>query len=286
MSKKVSALGRGINAILPDAHEVLSNSANIGTVRIDAVETNPFQPRTQFDRDALTELSDSIKIHGVIQPITVRKLNASAYQLISGERRLRASKLAGLQDIPAYIVETDDQGMLEMALIENIQREDLNAIEVAISYKRLMEECNLVMEQLAGRVGKERSTVNNYIRLLKLPPEIQLGIRDRKITMGHARAIITVENVEDQLFIYKQIIEKGMSVRQVEEWVKTSGKSTPQPQAAEVRLPMEYEKIKEKLSSLFESKVQLKVNAKGKGSISIPFGNTAHLNKLLDLFEK
>lgn len=286
MSKKVSALGRGINAILPDAHEVLSNAANIGTVPIDAVETNPFQPRTQFDRDALTELSESIKIHGVIQPITVRKLNATAYQLISGERRLRASKLAGLHDIPAYIVETDDQGMLEMALIENIQREDLNAIEVAISYKRLMEECNLVMEQLAGRVGKERSTVNNYIRLLKLPPEIQLGIRDKKITMGHARAIITVENVEDQLFIYKQIIEKGMSVRQVEEWVKNSGKTTAAVAQAEPKLPMEYEKIKEKLSSLFEAKVQLKVNAKGKGSISIPFGNTAHLNKLLDLFEK
>lgn len=286
MSKKVSALGRGINAILPDAHEVLSNAANIGTVPIDAVETNPFQPRTQFDRDALTELSESIKIHGVIQPITVRRLNATAFQLISGERRLRASKLAGLHDIPAYIVETDDQGMLEMALIENIQREDLNAIEVAISYKRLMEECNLVMEQLAGRVGKERSTVNNYIRLLKLPPEIQLGIRDKKITMGHARAIITVENVEDQLFIYKQIIEKGMSVRQVEEWVKNSGKTTAAVAQAEPKLPMEYEKIKEKLSSLFEAKVQLKVNAKGKGSISIPFGNTAHLNKLLDLFEK
>lgn len=286
MSKKVSALGRGINAILPDAHEVLSNAANIGTVPIDAVETNPFQPRTQFDRDALTELSESIKIHGVIQPITVRRLNATAFQLISGERRLRASKLAGLHDIPAYIVETDDQGMLEMALIENIQREDLNAIEVAISYKRLMEECNLVMEQLAGRVGKERSTVNNYIRLLKLPPEIQLGIRDKKITMGHARAIITVENVEDQLFIYKQIIEKGMSVRQVEEWVKNSGKTTAAVAQAEPKLPMEYEKVKEKLSSLFEAKVQLKVNAKGKGSISIPFGNTAHLNKLLDLFEK
>ena len=231
MSNPKSALGRGIGAILPDAKEILAQPAastsGMSTIPIQQVETNPFQPRATFEKSALTELSESIKIHGVIQPITVRRLNAHSYQLISGERRWRASQLAGLTEIPAYVLETDDQGMMEMALIENIQREDLNAIEIAISYKRLIEECNLLMDDLAARVGKERSTVNNYVRLLKLPPEIQLSIRDKKISMGHARAIINVEHVDEQLFIFNQIIEKGLSVRQVEEWVRQAGKSSP-----------------------------------------------------------
>jgi ParB family chromosome partitioning protein len=289
MSTTKSALGRGIGAILPDAKEILAQPAattsGMSTIPIQQVETNPFQPRATFEKTALTELSESIKIHGVIQPITVRRLNATSYQLISGERRWRASQLAGLTEIPAYVLETDDQGMMEMALIENIQREDLNAIEIAISYKRLIEECNLLMDDLAARVGKERSTVNNYVRLLKLPPEIQLAIRDKKISMGHARAIINVEHVDEQLFIFNQIIDKGMSVRQVEEWVRQAGKSTPKtPEPTAV--PPVYQQLEGQLSGLLEAKVAIKVNAKGKGSISIPFASTAHLNKILEFFKK
>ncbi len=289
MSNPKSALGRGIGAILPDAKEILAQPAasasGMSTIPIQQVETNPFQPRATFEKSALTELSESIKIHGVIQPITVRRLNAHSYQLISGERRWRASQLAGLTEIPAYVLETDDQGMMEMALIENIQREDLNAIEIAISYKRLIEECNLLMDDLAARVGKERSTVNNYVRLLKLPPEIQLAIRDKKISMGHARAIINVEHVDEQLFIFNQIIDKGMSVRQVEEWVRQAGKSTPKtPEPTAV--PPVYQQLEGQLSGLLEAKVAIKVNAKGKGSISIPFASTAHLNKILEFFKK
>lgn len=289
MSTPKSALGRGIGAILPDAKEILSqqsaSSTGMSVVPINQVETNPFQPRTTFDKVALTELSESIKIHGVIQPITVRRLHATAFQLISGERRWRASQLAGLTEIPAYVLETDDQGMMEMALIENIQREDLNAIEIAISYKRLIEECNLVMDDLAARVGKERSTVNNYVRLLKLPPEIQLAIRDKKITMGHARAIINVEHADEQLFIFNQIIEKGMSVRQVEEWVRQAGKTTPKS-IEKSSVPPVYQQLEGQLSGLLEAKVAIKVNAKGKGAISIPFASTAHLNKILEYFKK
>jgi ParB family chromosome partitioning protein len=289
MSNPKSALGRGIGAILPDAKEILAQPAasasGMSTIPIQQVETNPFQPRATFEKSALTELAESIKIHGVIQPITVRRLNGTSYQLISGERRWRASQLAGLTEIPAYVLETDDQGMMEMALIENIQREDLNAIEIAISYKRLIEECNLLMDDLAARVGKERSTVNNYVRLLKLPPEIQLAIRDKKISMGHARAIINVEHVDEQLFIFNQIIDKGMSVRQVEEWVRQAGKSTPKtPEPTAV--PPVYQQLEGQLSGLLEAKVAIKVNAKGKGSISIPFASTAHLNKILEFFKK
>lgn len=289
MSNPKSALGRGIGAILPDAKEILAqpsaSASGMSTIPIQQVETNPFQPRATFEKTALTELAESIKIHGVIQPITVRRLNAYSYQLISGERRWRASQLAGLTEIPAYVLETDDQGMMEMALIENIQREDLNAIEIAISYKRLIEECNLLMDDLAARVGKERSTVNNYVRLLKLPPEIQLAIRDKKISMGHARAIINVEHVDEQLFIFNQILEKGLSVRQVEEWVRQAGKSAPK-NVEKTSVPPVYQQLEGQLSGLLEAKVAIKVNAKGKGSISIPFASTAHLNKILEYFKK
>jgi ParB family chromosome partitioning protein len=291
MAKSQSALGRGIGAILPDAKEILAQPQNssgttgMSLISISQIETNPFQPRATFEKSALTELSESIKIHGVIQPITVRRLNHNTFQLISGERRMRASQLAGLSEIPAYVLETDDQGMMEMALIENIQREDLNSIEIAISYKRLIEECNLVLEELANRVGKERSTVNNYIRLLKLPPEIQLAIRDKKISMGHARAIINVEHIDDQLFIFNQIITKELSVRQVEEWVRNSGKSSSKS-SDKGAVPQVYNQLQDQLSGILEAKVAIKVNAKGKGSISIPFANTAHLNKILDYFKK
>ena len=223
-------LGKGLSALLNDTEDVkqqakdktvgeipAQNTTNlIGNVSISKIKVNPFQPRTDFDELALGELAESIKLQGLIQPITVRQVGHDSYQLISGERRLRASKLAGLSEIPAYIRTADDQQMLEMALIENIQRENLNAIEVALSFQRMIEECNLKQDQLGERVSKNRSTVTNYLRLLKLPPVIQAGIRDGQISMGHARALINVGEIEKQLFVFQEIIEKGLSVRMTE----------------------------------------------------------------------
>src|SRR4051812_7980005 len=247
MSKK-KALGRGLSALLSDnsTDDRLETDVPVGTVvshatstapaaatsgiqeiPIEEIEVNPFQPRTHFDQEALHELSESIKVHGIIQPITVRRLTANQYQLISGERRFQASKLAGLKAIPAYIRLADDQQMLEMALIENIQRENLNAIEISLSYQRLITECSLKQDELGERVGKNRATVTNYLRLLKLPPDIQIAVRDTKISMGHARAIINVENPEQQLYIFKKAVSEDLSVRKVEELVRElSGKKT------------------------------------------------------------
>jgi len=236
-AEKRNALGKGLSALLNDSENVLpykkSNNANIGTsapevnplgsvneIKIAEIEVNPFQPRTEFDEQALADLSASIKLQGLIQPITVRKVSANHYQLISGERRLRASKLAGLTQIPAYVRTANDQQMLEMALIENIQRENLNAIEVALSFQRMLDEVGLKQEELGERVSKNRSTVNNYLRLLKLPPTIQASIRDGELSMGHARALITVEDPAQQLYLHKHIIEQGLSVRKVEEMVR------------------------------------------------------------------
>ncbi|MFO0505916.1 MAG: ParB/RepB/Spo0J family partition protein, partial [Chryseotalea sp.] len=235
MSKK-KALGRGLNALLSDSDTtdkleietpaytdsqlVASPISGINEIPVSHIETNPFQPRTHFDEIALLELAESIKVHGIIQPITVRRLAENQYQLISGERRFQASKIAGLEKIPAYIRSADDQQMLEMALIENIQRENLNAIEIALSYQRLLTECNLKQEQLGDRVGKNRATVTNYLRLLKLPPDIQIAVRDNQLSMGHARAIINVENPDQQLYIYKKVIAEDLSVRKVEELVR------------------------------------------------------------------
>src|SRR6478736_7294274 len=225
MSKKV-ALGRGLKSLLSDTPEsdrleeaapASASHGGMSEILVGEIEVNPFQPRQHFDQEALKELAESIKVHGIIQPITVRKLSKNQYQLISGERRFQASKLADLKSIPAYIRSADDQQMLEMALIENIQRENLNAIEIALSYQRLLSECNLKQEELGERVGKNRSTVTNYLRLLKLPPDIQIAVRDNKLSMGQARAIISVENPEQQLYIFKKIIEEDLSVRRVEE---------------------------------------------------------------------
>ena len=235
---KKKALGKGLSAILKDPSQDISSAkdsrakdvvGNVAEIDIDSVETNPFQPRSNFDKQALEELTKSISEVGIIQPITVRKSGFNKYQLISGERRLRASKLAGLKSIPAYIRLADDNGMLELALVENIQREDLDAIEVALSYKRLMEECDLNQEQLSDRVGKQRSTVTNYLRLLKLQPLIQAGIRDKMISMGHARALINVEDEDIQLAIYRDVIAKDLSVRKVEEIVRNLKKPPKDP---------------------------------------------------------
>ena len=293
--KKKNALGRGLGALLEDSSQesvTLSTDANragsISEIDLENIQVNPFQPRTDFDREALEELAESIKVQGIIQPITVRKLAENEYQLISGERRLLASKTAGLKAIPAYVRTANDQQMLEMALIENIQRENLNAIEVALSYQRLLSECDLKQEELGDRVGKKRTTVNNYLRLLKLPPDLQAGLRDKRISMGHARAIINVEEVEKQLHIFQKIIEEDLSVRKVEELVREliapkAEKTKPKKQEASTHEQYELQQIQTKLSSHFGTRVNLKANDKCRGEIKIPFASTEDLNRILDI---
>ncbi len=297
MSKKPTkrALGRGLDAILssPDtditSKDISGNyvAGAIAEIKIDQIEANPFQPRTDFDEVMLRELTDSIKAQGVIQPVTVRKMGRDHYQLIAGERRLKASTLAGLDRIPAFIRVANDEQMLEMALIENIHRQDLNAIEVAISYKRLMEECQLTQEKLSEKVGKNRSTITNFLRLLKLPPEIQIALRDTSISMGHARALISVEEEERQLQILKRIITGGLSVRQVEAMVR----ETNQPKAKQKtpstgEIPEKYKTIPSKLSQSLGTKVRLKRNQKGEGNIVISFKDDRELDQIISYFEK
>jgi ParB family chromosome partitioning protein len=297
-AEKRNALGRGLSALLNDSVSVLPNKneyagspevssmGSVNEIRIAEIEVNPFQPRTDFDADSLAELADSIKVQGLIQPITVRRVSPHRYQLISGERRLRASKLAELTTIPAYIRTANDQQMLEMALIENIQRENLNAIEVALSFQRMIDECNLKQEELGERVSKNRSTVTNYLRLLKLPPTIQASIRDGQISMGHARALITINDSTKQLYIHKLITKDGLSVRKVEELardlqrspVKKEGKQ-PEP------LSFQVQKIQDDLASKFSTKVKLKLNSQGKGSIEIPFLSEDDLSRILEMLD-
>ncbi len=292
MNGKKPALGRGLGAILPGSDSDSSNSefnsaiSSNNKLPVDQIEANPFQPRTEFEEGALKELSESIKIHGIIQPLTVRRLGNNVYQLISGERRLKASRMAGLLEVPAYIIDTDNQGMMEMALIENIQRENLNAIEIAISYKRLIEECSLKQEELAQRVSKERSTVTNYIRLLKLPPEIQAGIRDNVITMGHAKALISIEHVENQLLLYKEIVNKQLSVRKAEALVKTLNENkriSSNTPTTQLQLPLYIRNLQDQLSSHFETKIQFKPKGEGKGEIIIPYLSNDDLNRILEI---
>ncbi|MDH5365757.1 MAG: ParB/RepB/Spo0J family partition protein [Cyclobacteriaceae bacterium] len=297
-SIKRNALGRGLGALLEDTpsssspkendliSKVVTTSA-INEISIAEIETNPHQPRSEFDQDALNELSESIQVHGIIQPITVRKVSEKKYQLISGERRLRASKLAGLDKVPAYIRTANDQQMLEMALIENIQRENLNAIEVALSYQRLLSECDLKQEQLGDRVGKKRATVNNYLRLLKLPPDIQLGLKENKISMGHARALINIENIDLQLDIFKKIIEQDLSVRMVEALVREA--SSPKKPKEEKISPdtdsgKEIVQLQSTLATHFGTKVHIKSDGK-KGEIKIPFVSVEDLNRILEILD-
>lgn len=301
MSTKRNALGKGLSALLENANTDITSKNKlegegkvvgaIANIEISQIQTNPFQPRTQFDEDALNELAGSIKEHGIIQPITVRKLGYDKFQLISGERRFRASQLAGLTSIPAYIRIANDQAMLEMALVENIQREQLDAIEVAISYKRLIDECNLTQEQLSQKVSKQRSTITNYLRLLKLPVEIQLAIRNGDLTMGHARALINIENVDTLLDIYNQIILQNLSVREVEDLAKgvkkESGKigASPKKESEKGSLTVEQKQIMEDLRAVFNSKVVINRDAKGKGKIVIPFRSDNDLKRILDLLD-
>ena len=293
-AKRRNALGRGLGALLDDsspletrfeAKDKTGDAGSISEIPLDQIETNPFQPRSHFDEQALQELADSIRIQGIIQPITVRKLNDKKFQLISGERRLQASKLAGLTSIPAYVRTADDQQMLEMALIENIQRENLNAIEVALSYQRLLTECDLKQEELGERVGKDRSTVNNYLRLLKLPPDIQAGLRDKRISMGHARALITVDDVAHQLDIFRQILAQDLSVRKVEQLVREGMREKPKPQKETPENGKEIARLQSRLSSHFGSRVQVSSKDGRKGEIKIPFVSIDDLNRILDILD-
>jgi ParB family chromosome partitioning protein len=293
MNKK-PALGRGLSALLENAKTDITtkgineNAAvvnSVSVIRIKSIETNPFQPRTNFEENALQELSDSIKQHGIIQPITVRKMGYDRYQLISGERRFRASQMAGLTEVPAYIRIADDQEMLEMALVENIQREDLDPIEVSLSYKRLIDECNLTQEQLSEKVGKQRSTVTNFLRLLKLPAAIQKALRDREITMGHAKALINIDNEDRQLAIFALALEQDFSVRQIEDLARGEKvKVTPKVSRVEKPLTIEDKVITKGLDKIFNKSYNFKRNAKGGGSIQLNFSNDEELQHIVSFF--
>lgn len=297
--KRKSGLGRGLNALIEGSYEKKGDTRerlvphpmnSVGQIPVEQIEANPYQPRTHFDQEALAELADSIKIQGIIQPVTVRQIGTNSYQLISGERRLQASKLAGLTAIPAYIRKADDQQMLEMALIENIQRENLNAIEIALSYQRLLSECQLRQEDLGERVGKNRSTVTNYLRLLKLPPDIQIGLRDGVIGMGHARALISIEDAQQQLNLYHRIVAEDLSVRRVEELVRQgAGKPAPTEKAAKEAAPTpavpaaELRRTERVLTDHFGSRVQLRPTAQGRGEIKIAFDSVEDMQRILHI---
>jgi ParB family transcriptional regulator, chromosome partitioning protein len=297
---KKQALGKGIRALLNtideemkapvqsgDSGDATQSAGSMLRIPVDQISINPKQPRHDFDPQALRELSESIALHDIIQPITVVKLGNNKYQLVSGERRWRASKMAGLTDIPAYVrAVTDDQQLLELALLENLQRENLNAIEIALSYKRLMDECQLTQEQVAERMKKERSTVANYLRMLKLPPDIQKAVRDGQLSMGHARAIISLELIDQQLYVYREVQEKGLSVRQVEQLVKDmlSERSEHVTKDASVvhKLPPAFKRIEDNMASHFSTKVKLDRKKNGKGSVVIEFYNDEDLERIMD----
>lgn len=293
---KKSALGRGLGALLENAGTDITSKLEadhkvagaISNIPVSQIEANPFQPRTDFERQALLELANSIREHGIIQPVTVRKMGYDKYQLISGERRFRASQAAGLTSIPAYIRIANDQAMLEMAIIENIQREDLNAIEVGLSYKRLIDECHLTQEQLSDRIGKDRSTVTNYLRLLRLPDEIQAGIRDKKISMGHARAIIGIEAAEGQLDVFHQAVDEHLSVRQVEDLARLYHEGRyvvrkSKPSAKGKGSSAESQQVLAQLRARFSKRSNLVISPKGRGKFIIPFNNEEEYKKTLTL---
>ncbi len=291
MAAKKNALGRGLSALITEEEPSRRREGLpwYDEISLSMIEANPFQPRTRFEDEPIQELASSIRELGVIQPIIVRQKDDGRYQLIAGERRMRAAGIAGLDTIPAWIRTADDQALLEMALVENIQREDLDAIEIAISYQRLMEECSLTQENLSQRVGKKRSTISNYIRLLKLPAEIQLGIKHRQITMGHARCLISIDNPDAQLEIYNRIISNDLSVRKVEEMVRKMESAEPVDTTDEKQSKSEldgYETLRDHLAGYFGTDVQFRRNEKGKGKIVIPFGSNDELERIVGLLDK
>lgn len=297
MAKQVGKqeLGKGIRALLANV-EVKNPEQQLETVRelthtvamipLEEIEVNPFQPRKEFDPESLEELARSLRTHGLIQPITVRRLADNQFQLISGERRLRAARIAGLTEVPAYIRLANDQEMIEMALVENIQRQDLNAIEVAITYQRLIDECNLTHEALSERVGKQRSTVTNFLRLLKLPPDIQKALKENVISMGHARALINIEDISLQLTLFKEVVKKGLSVRATEALVRRYKEPQAKTTDTNDNLSSDYKYVRDNLRSYLGTKVDLKLNPNGSGQIRIPFSDNNELNRILELIEK
>lgn len=287
---KRSALGRGLDALITMEDLKTGGSSSISEISLSKIQPNPDQPRSMFEEEALEELATSIRSLGVIQPITLKEIGPDRYMIISGERRYRASLKAGLEEIPAYIKTAADEHVVEMALIENIQREDLNAIEIALAYQKLIDNYELTQEKLSERVGKKRTTIANYLRLLKLPAEIQVGLKDKKIDMGHARALISVQDPEIQLALYEQILQDGLSVRQVEELVRNAAEAAD-PEAKDEQpkkklLPEEYNLLKDHLSRFFNTRVNLSCNEKGKGKITIPFASEDELEKLIMLLDK
>jgi ParB family chromosome partitioning protein len=294
MQKKSDALGKGIRSLLQNIdadlkttsgnlkNEVLEKTTSTMMVSLDKIDVNPNQPRKDFDEVALSELAASIKMHGIIQPLTVSTLASGRFKLIAGERRFRASKIAGLKEVPVYIRDANDDNILELALLENLQRENLNAIEIALSYKRLMDDLDYSQDQLAERMGKDRSTVTNYVRLLKLPPDIQVAVRNGILSMGHARAIINVDVVDKQLFIFSEIKNKGLSVRQTEDLVRKLYTGVAAKTVAKVTLPNAYKKIEDNIASQYGTKVKLTHNKKGYGNISFEYYSLEELNSLLD----
>jgi ParB family chromosome partitioning protein len=292
------ALGKGIRSLLQSIDTdmktgsgnlkttVVENATGINRISIDEIEANPKQPRRDFDEQSLQELANSIKLHDIIQPVTVSILPSGKYRLISGERRLRAAKMAGIPDIPAYVRQANDAQLLELALLENLQREDLNAMEISLSYKRMMEELNFTQDQVAERMGKDRSTIANFIRLLKLPPDIQLAVRNGEISMGHARALINVDTIDKQLYIFHEIKEKGLSVRQTEALVRNLYKQAGSSEGGikkslKGQMPSAFQKIEDKLASHFSTRVNLKNSRNGGGQIIIEYYSQDELNKIL-----
>ena len=290
-TQRRNALGRGLDALLSMEEVKTEGSSSINEIELSKISVNPNQPRREFDETALEELADSIREIGIIQPITLRKVSDDEYQIIAGERRYRASQKAGLDTIPAYIRTADDENVMEMALIENIQREDLNSVEIALAYQHLIEQYDLTQERLSERVGKKRTTIANYLRLLKLPAPIQMALQNKQIDMGHARALITLGDPKLQVEIFEEILEHGYSVRKVEEIVKSlsegeavkSGTKKITPKRA--KLPEEFNMLKQHLSGFFNTKVQLTCSEKGKGKISIPFSNEEELERIMEIFD-
>ena len=289
MVAQKNALGRGLGALISqdeEGREQVKKATSANEISLRSIEANPYQPRTNFDEESLDELVVSIRELGIIQPLTVRRIDDNRYQLITGERRLRAAAKAGLKKVPAYIREAEDENMLELALVENIQREDLDAIEVAISYQRLMEEINLTQETLGERVGKKRATVTNYLRLLKLPADIQAGIREKKLSMGQARALLGVEDDELQLEVFHRIVKQDLSVRQVEALVKKLKNRSDGNGREEMDEPDEYENLREHLSHFFGATIDFKRNNNGAGKIVIPFKSDEDLQRIVSIFDK
>ena len=284
-TKKYPSLGRGLDALIATYTVKTEGSSSISEIAISQIKANPNQPRREFDPEALQELSDSIKEIGIIQPITLRKMDDGTYQIIAGERRFRASQLAGLTTVPAYIRTADDENVMEMALIENIQREDLNSMEIALAYQHLLEEYDLTQEKLSERVGKKRTTIANYLRLLKLPAQIQVALKNRELDMGHARALLALDNPIEQIRLFEEIQTFGYSVRKVEELIKKKKEKTA-AKKDEKKTASDYDILKKHLANFFQTDVQLTCNAKGKGKIAISFKNEEELERIIGMLDK